>query len=253
MTEFVYERFSQSLAANAVLRMAMAADELRIAASSYAVTVNLLQGGRVLGSASGMLAGDYVRGVAFDAFEIVNGGNAQTVVIKLASGQSGSDRIVGEVSVISGEVTRSKNGESFLAGMHSPAVVGSYSAVQLFNPLASGKRLIVNQIITSLDSGSGGTIYLRDSVTAIGALFPAAPNPLAKLFGGAVSVAENRFLAAASQQGNFFTHINALAFDSVIYNLREPIVIVPGRGLILSSAAVTVGVVASVNYWEETL
>lgn len=250
----IFEKLYQTIPANGQWPIGMAGNELSITKAEYPVRVELRRGGQVIGEASGVQPGDYIRGMDFDYFRIINGANSQEIGISVSSGSSGSNRVVGEVSVISGEVTRSKAGSSFVAGMYCAADVGKYSAVQLFNPVSTGKRLIVNQLIMSLDSGSGGgTIYLRDSVAAMGALFAASPNALSKLLGGGVSVAENRFAAGAVQVGTFLTHINVIAFESIIYDFREPIVVMPGHGVIVSSAAVTVGIVVSANFWEESI
>lgn len=246
---FVYERIVQSLAANEVLRVAIAAGELRIAAADYPVTVRLLQGGRVLGSGAGMLAGDYVRGVPFDSFEVINGGNPQNVVIKLASGQSGSDRIVGEVSVISGEIARVRAGVAFCASAFSPAVAAQYSYVQLWNSLTSGKRLIVNQCLTAV-SGSAVAV-LAWNAAALGGV--AAFLPGNKLSGGVASIAEIRTGVAGAMVSPSFTGWAGASKVSFVMPINEPLVIMPGNGLIVQAAAVNEEVRCAFQYWEESI
>ncbi|SHL44957.1 hypothetical protein SAMN05216428_102440 [Nitrosospira sp. Nsp11] len=251
MTGFVYERIAQSLAANAIARMAIAAGELRIAASSYPVTVNLLLGGRILGSASGMQAGDYVRGVPFDGFEIVNGPAAQTVVIRLASGQSGSDRIVGEVSVISGEVTRSASGVAFFAAGGKTAVAAEYSYVLLWNPVASGKRLIANQIMGRVNTS--GAFNLRWVSGVIGTFPVGLELPSNKLIGGAATVAEFRAGSQGTFPGTYISGVYSAPSTSFVVPINEPLVINPGFGVLVCGTAPNEQVNGSFQYWEESL
>src|SRR5687767_12346484 len=99
MSNLVFEKLTQSLAANETWRLRIAADYFRIAASSWPLTVRVSKDNRELGSMSNLQAGDYVNGVPFDSVEIINGANAQSVTVQLAGGGVGSDRVLGEVSV----------------------------------------------------------------------------------------------------------------------------------------------------------
>ncbi len=232
MDNFVFERYSQSLGAGQMWRASIAANEIRIAEAFWPVSVELRRGGRTIGTASNMLAGDYVRGVDFDEWVVINGGNPQTVTVKLASGQSGSDRIAGEVSVISGEVQRSKSGASFWGGGGISAAAGVYSHCQLWNPVASPKLLVVRQIMVTGGPGVAGGFNIMSSSSPLASLFSTA-NALPKKLGGVVSVAENRIENNAVKLGGFLAGIYTMAGESKTFTLAEPIIVSPGYGLIV--------------------
>lgn len=91
-----------------------------------------------------------------------NGSGSVSGVLLVGSGNVRDSTVVGSVSVIDGglEVVGSK--VAFCVRAFKAAVVGEYSAVQLFNPAGSGKRVILDQY--SLGSDVAGAISVAGGV-----------------------------------------------------------------------------------------
>lgn len=245
MSNLVFEKLAQSLGASAVWRLGIAADFFRIVESAWPVKVRILKAGRILGTMEGWQAGDYLRGVDFDAVEIENGANAQAVTVQIAGGGVGSDRVIGEVSVIDGGMARTKAGVAFIASEYISTSAGNYGHVQLWNPAGSGKRLIVEAINASL--GSASTIALCKHNARLAAPIVV---PESKRIGGAdVSVAEVVEYQAASVAGSSFWTV--LGQNVVEKRFFEPVVIEPGNSILVRSLA-GVGVNCAFEYYEES-
>lgn len=249
MSNLVFEKLTQTLAASETWRLRIVADYFRLSASNYPVNVRLFRDNRELGAMANFQAGDYVAGVAFDQIAIENGSTAQSVTAQLAGGGVGSDRVLGEVSVISGEVSRSEAGVSYGGYGEQPAVAANYPHVQLWNPLGSGKNLIVNEVAAS--SGNGGQLFLASHNAAIGSL--AAYQASAKKFGGSASVAQLRNGALAAFVGTYL--FGAWWGPNALYTvaLTEPYVIPPGQGLLALNSVVNTTVMCGFQYYEKAV
>lgn len=228
MSGLVFEKLTQILAAGQVWRLAIAADFFRIAAAPWALKVRIMKAGRILGEMDGWQAGDYLRGVEFDAVEVENGATAQAVTVQVAGGGVGSDRVIGEVSVIDGGEKTSDSGGAFMGGAVASAAAGTYSAVQLWNPVGSGKVLILRR--ASFGHSSDTQTYMQWYGTPLSDLFGKAQN---KKVGGAVSSAElRRTSAAASIVGDgTLSRLFVKASENTEISMREPIIIEPGKGV----------------------
>ncbi len=252
MGGLVFEKLTQGLAANQVWPLRIAADEARIVASTYPVTLEFRFMGQAIGRAANVQAGDYFRKLSFDEVVVVNGANAQTVTLGLVSGQSGSDRITGEVSVISGEVVRSRSGLSFWGGGGIAAGAGVYSHCQLWNPVVSQRVLVVKQIIGSAGPGAAGGFNVMSSSAPLAGLY-ATPNALSKKLGGVASIAENRIENNAAKLGGFMAGVYTMAGESKQVAMAEPIIVNPGYGLIVVGYQVNQTISCIVQFYEEAL
>lgn len=242
----VFEKLSQSLAANQVWPVGIAAEELRIVSAFWPVTVELRKGGLVVGIASNMQAGDFVRDVPFDEARITNGANAQSVAIALASGGMGSDRITGEVSVVDGSLSLTQANRAFWGGTYIGASPANYPHVQCWNPAGSGRTYAVRSVVVTAQSNTpiGLRLHTAALSTSSGAL-------ASKLGGGASAAAETRWqqnptLIGAVGLSVLYVGANApLSFD-----LQEPIIMPPGYGVIAMAESVNVALSASFQIIE---
>lgn len=245
----VFEKLAQFLAAGEVWRLNIGADFFRVVSADWALKVRILKAGRILGEMDGWQAGDYLRGVEFDAVEIENGVTAQSVTVQIAGGGVGSDRVIGEVSVIDGGMARTRAGSAFFGGTSAAAAAGFYSAVQLWNPAGSGKELIVSKAIIGCSLDATG--YIRASNVALtndGSAFGS------KYLGGAGTVAKfMRSSAEATIPGSPLIIVMTKAGVSEWVEFREPVIIPQGYGLITVMNSVNAAVVFSAEFSERAV
>lgn len=250
MSGLVFEKLTQTLQAGEVWRLTIAADFFRIAAASWPVKVRILKAGRILGEMDGWQAGDFVRDVEFDAVEVEAGAIAQTVTVQIAGGGVGSDRVLGEVSVIDGAAARVYAGASFSSyGFHVPTT-GQYSLVQLWNPAGSGKDLIVSGFAISLRGADSWASLAAGTSAIVGT----ARNIRSKLIGGAGSVAQKISATSATSPGmsgvDVFFEIYQKADQGNYLKMNEPLIIRPGYG-VTAFSGVNVTVSASFDFYEK--
>lgn len=262
MSNLVFERQAQALAPGQSWRLGIQADFFRIASASDEVRVVLLKDDRIIGRMDGWSAGDYVRGVPFDAVEIVNGAAGQTVEVQLAGGGVGSDRVVGEVSVagtvsVAGEVSvidggrsRTEGGAAYMGSLSQGGSAGQYPQVQIWNPAASGYRLYVEQIIVSCSAADGASLYF--AAAQLAADVEAAKS---KKAGGADSV--GRLQREAVTGYPFATQplagVQVQASESQMIKLNEPISVEPGYGLRMVGSSVSNAMQVTFEFFQEAV
>lgn len=234
-----FEKLTQPIAAGGAWRLGMAAAELQIVASSYPLRVTLYRGGTVIGSGSNVLAGDYFRGVDFDFVELFSD-DAQDVTILLTDGESGSKRIVGEVSVINGEFSRTLSGAAIVGSLYIGAAVGLYSAAQFSNPIGSGKNLVITSLDFASDTPGAVTVGGHDALLS-------APivngRKLFSPFDNSVITMHSAQLASFSPDIRLSAYF-IMAADTKSIEFKSPLVIPPGAGF----AAVKSDVNATLNF-----
>lgn len=241
----VFEKFSQPLAAAYKWDIGVAGSYLRLSACQWPCTVLLYKQGRIIGQMANMLAGDYVEGVDFDAVSVLNGSTAQTIDIQISGGGAGSNRVLGEVSVINGEIQRVKAGGAFIGYAAASAVPGQMSHNQLWNPAGSGKNLILTKI--SVLPSTSAAIGLGTSVAALLALTGAAGS---KKLGGAAPLAELRGATYAALQGIQVGNFSIVS-GSMDFSFSEPLVAPPGNGVIIFSSLVNINLYTTFQWFEE--
>lgn len=243
----IFEQQSQAMAANYEWKIMMAGDFLRITDSTYPVTVSLIKGNRIIGSMSNYKAGDFVRDIDYDGVVIKNGANAQTVTLQIAGGGAGSDRVVGEVSIINGEISRVINGQCFMASIGRTAAAGQYPHAYLYNLNSNTKSLSVSKI----------SFYANDLGMAVGIGWIGAQP------GGAAGSYTNKKIGAPApiawilgqdlgvNTGNYFASVSCdVAYKTIEFQFSEPLLVGPGYGLVVSPSKT--GVLFNVNWqWTE--
>lgn len=242
-----FEKLTQTIAAGAAWRLGMAAAELQIVSSSYPLRVTLYRGGAVIGSGSNVLAGDYFRGVDFDFVELFSD-DAQDVTVLLSDGVSGSNRIVGEVSVINGELSRVKSGKAFIGNGVQSAVVAEYAHVQLLNPAGSLVDVVVNKI--SVMSASSAIEFVpRLYDTPLASL---GVNASSKKLGAAAPVGQVRMASLAAQTGTGIMSLGvSSAYESKDIPFSEPFILEPGKGLLIATGSVNASLFTTFQWIEE--
>lgn len=180
-------------------------------------------------------------------------GNANIGTLLVAGSGFVDQRISGEVTVIDGSKLRTLANLAFTGYGSVPAAgAGVISHIQLWNPTAN-KNLIVETI--SMGSAVSNAFYLRGASVAFGTLIGNAPS---KMIAGAASLSEIRNTANAVIQGSAIAmHIVTTSASqlgqSQIYSPKEPIVIGPGKGLIIQSGLANADIFAVFEFYEDAV
>ncbi|WP_175899096.1 hypothetical protein [Burkholderia vietnamiensis] len=194
-------------------------------------------------------------GQGFDAGKVVNrwfvknpGTTAINGTVVLSTAGFRNFRISGDVNVLDGGKSRTLSGVSFLAYGNSTGVASQYGRVQLWNPVGNTNRLIV----------SGGTL-LANAVAQVATLdFMTAPlanvgeNGVSKKSGSATSTAyltwDTTLTASALP---VMKALSCQANLSQDFKLSEPIVVLPGAGLVMYSSFQNAFIGAGFEWYEE--
>lgn len=248
MSGIVFEKLTQFLSAGQVWRLTIAADFFRIAAASWPVKVRILKAGRILGEMDGWQAGDFVRDVEFDAVEVEVGSNAQTVKVQIAGGGVGSDRVLGEVSVIDGGKSRTAAGIAFSGLANQVGVAGNFAQVQLWNPAGSGKRIFIEQMLIGVTAADGASIY-----PALGMLTTDLGAASSKKIGGAPASArlKKSSVTVYPYSAQPLAGVNLQASGNATYKLTEPLCIEEGSGISVIASTTGNSVQATFEFFEE--
>lgn len=247
----VFEKITQPLSASQQVRLDIAGNFFRLSACDWPVSVSLLKSGRVVGTMAGMLAGDYVRDFDFDGVIIDNGATSQTVAMQIAGGGAGTDRVLGEVSVIDGGKSRTYAGMAFTGYGSQVAVAGEYSLVQLRNTDAGNKKVIVTQVECATLVRGNGYIYLTRHATA---LATSLGGGLEKRGAAASAIANVRRGSSPSIPGTGLLLLPfSVAGERINYRFTEPLVLNAGEGIVATSDTVNSTLLANFEWNEESL
>jgi hypothetical protein len=195
-----------------------------------------------------LLPGQGVWNVDFTGLTIADRSGIQNVGVILAGDfDFHDDRITGSVEVIDGGRARAKNNTACMGYAGQPKAAGMYSQVQLFNPATSGNNLFVGQV-SFYSNGIGGVLMARFDTP----LESFVRNGGRKHLGYPNSSAELRTNTNAIQQIMTVPGpMAAIDAATKVMKFIEPILIEPGRGLILTANNVNEDIGGTFEFFEE--
>lgn len=250
MSALIFEKLAQTLAAGQEWRLNIAGDFFRISGAAWPVSVSLVKNMRIVGTMQNMLAGDYVRDIDFDGVIVANSGVGQDVSVQIAGGGAGSDRVMGEVSVINGEIQRVKANNSFIGKVGEAAAAGNYGHVQLWNPAGSLKNLVVNRLSGFINNGGVAIGFSVAKHQA--AMATLVGNGYSKMLDGGQGVGEFRRQQLASVVGTVIGEaIVPTTMQLAEFVFSEPVLVPPGYGLMCVSMAPNYSISATFQWNEE--
>lgn len=176
--------------------------------------------------------------------------SAQTVRLFVGSGDAGTRRTSGDVSVVDGGKSRTIAGIAFAGYGSSPGVTANYSHVQLWNPVGNGKKLVVESV--RMGSAASTLFYLGFHNVQLAVFDKKARS---KKSGGDDSSSDIRVEAAVSLiagLGILFAEVGSLNISREI-KPSEPIIIMPGYGLLVRTGGTNQDIFANFEFYEEAI
>lgn len=169
--------------------------------------------------------------------------------IDFQPGVSSSVTVNGTVSSIDGNKARSIAGGSFGWRPNCQALAAKVSIAQLWNPAASGKRLIVDAMQLSVTAATAIAWWFNGGV--ISNLSSGQPTNL--LAGGPAIVGtqarfENDPVIPAA---NYIGGVTLPAAGTIQIPLSRPLIVMPGTGLLISTEATNVVLGGFCQFFEE--
>lgn len=185
-----------------------------------------------------------------DSWVITNHDGLATIsgLLFIGSGSFVDNRISGSVEVIDGGKNRTLSNSAFMGYLGLAALAAKFANLQLWNPAASGKNLIVEQIIVG--GASAGAFLIRKHNAAILTL---ETRGLSKKAYGADGLGEVRkeHSDAPIGTGASYTSHDYAAGIPFILRPAEPFVLPPGSGIIATGYPVGSQFTATYEWYEE--
>lgn len=166
--------------------------------------------------------------------------------VSIGEGWIDDNTITGDVNVIDGGLSRALSGLAFIGTDVCSAAAAQYPHVQLWNPAESGKNVYVPAFSVSVAVAQVVNVgSLTTGITTTAADF----GP--KLFGAAAGVASVRSqsigtIVITKKINGMFIAANG-SYD---FQLREPIVLGPGVGLVLVGGTVNTTITGNFEWFE---
>jgi len=191
-------------------------------------------------------AGDfaYVAG-GFDRVEVTST-VAQEVTVQIARGRVGSDRVLGEVSVIDGGKFTTLSGQGFMGRIVLPAGGAGVNAHAQLWLATAGIRAIIEGFSCSVPALSGFTLGFYNAMltTNIGAC-------QSKNDAGAGSNAFRKSQQVALLALIEMTSLDLLAATPYTWKFTRPLVIHNNQGLCIQNVTANQGISVNFDFYEE--
>lgn len=246
------EIISADFAAGEVKTFLIQGEYLEVIDAIYPIDVAMMdRSGAQLSTMRNAEASFFSRPGLYEVLQVTSD-KAQKVRLFVGSGDAGTRRTSGVVQVVDGGKFRTLANVAFSGYASIIATAAIFSHVQLWNS-STDKNIVIERV--SFGSAVAGLFYFRGASVACTTLIGNAPS---KMVDGAVSNAELRTQANAAFLGNaipIYPWIIAAASvnNSQIYMPNEPIILPPGKGLILQAGLVNQDVYASFEFYEDKI
>lgn len=195
--------------------------------------------------------GQGFRSTGFTSLVVSNNKGQGTIIgtLTLADKEFFDNRVVGTVEVIDGGLARTLGKVAFTGTVGNKTASNLFSWVQIWNPAASGKNLIVEQFGLTTDTAGQMVIYSSISPQAT-----KASSPASKLIGAPVSVAEMRYDGKNNADAGVVAMMLLQLQANIPYNwkMTEPIIVPQGYGIVFGGGQ-NASVNANVEFYEQAI
>jgi hypothetical protein len=188
-----------------------------------------------------------------DSWTVSNAAGGAAIIgrVVVGDGRIDDNTFSGIVQTVDGGKVRTLNNSAFSGFAAPPSVAAQFARIQLWNPAASGVRLVLESI-TGMGAAATCAVIVTSSTVALATNIQSG---LSKLLGGSVSKGEIHFDTTATGQGGnpslfVIGGVGGTNIQSSV-KLVEPIVIPPGYGLLLTGNIVNNSISSSFEWYEE--
>ncbi|MGD1324388.1 hypothetical protein ACNHE5_05545 [Pandoraea pnomenusa] len=195
-----------------------------------------LAGGQVLALVPGQAYRVAANQPVPSSWTVANKAGGATILgnIVVGDGDFMDATVAGTVSVIDDSINRANAGIAFIGRCYVAPVTGKVPVIQLWNPAASGKTVVVETI--SVSSATAGAVTIGGINVAQGA---ATGTVGSKLLSGAPGVATLIGASVTSMAGTNFGAVSIPSNQTFELPFRDPIVVPPGWGLYVTGGGAT--------------
>lgn len=188
----------------------------------------------------------------FNSLQIYSA-QAQYIRFFVGSGDAGTRRISSTVSVIDGGRARVDANVAYSAAANIAAPASNYPYGQLWNPVGSGRRIVVNQASVSLAATGGASLYWGT------AQFPTDVSAAAiasKKSQAAAATGQLRTTIGTAQPAYPYGQLQGLGGTPGLYSVwkpTEPVIVMPGFGLNVVGGVIATGMAVNFEWFEEVI
>lgn len=184
----------------------------------------------------------------------ITSAQAQAIRVFVGSGDAGTRRISSTVQVIDGGRARSNASVAFGANAARAELAANFSMVQLWNPVGSGKNVVVNGM--SVGASQAGNIYLAGSFATMTTDISNRIVNKKLVAGGGAGVArlQSDVLAAFPAFTNGVLETFPVTANGLVpWRPSEPILLAPGAGLLALHDIANTTIFANYEWFEEVI
>lgn len=172
-----------------------------------------------------------------------------TGTVVVGNGKIDDNTLSGTVQVVDGGKSRTLAGVAFVMYGQQLAMAAQYSRVQLWNPAASGKRLIVESMDMTT-AGAAASAFLTFNTTQLATLVGAGVAKRSSAAVGTGLICTDTTATQPAAGGDMFS-LSLAAASYGPQKFTEPLCIDPGYGLVLWGAGQNVQFGCTFEWFEE--
>lgn len=186
-----------------------------------------------------------------DSWTLQNAAQSATIVGKvvIGDGQIDDNTLTGVVQTVDGGKFRTLANTAFAGYVAAGAVAAQYGRLQLWNPVGSGKRLIVEgvSLIAAAANVAGVLVFSKAALANAAAGYSKNAGG-----GGASPVGVPQWdTTAGVAPATALMALSAAAFNSPTFKLNEPVIVQPGNSLMLYSTFTNAYIGTTFEWYEE--
>ncbi|CAB3726210.1 hypothetical protein [Paraburkholderia rhynchosiae] len=188
-----------------------------------------------------------------DSWTLQNAAGGAPIIgqVVIGNGKIDDSTVQGVVQMVDGGKVRALNNSAYSGYAGGPAGAGVYAQAQLWNPVGSNTRLVLESI-TSLGAQTTSAMLFTDSTAALATLAQAGQP---KLLGGAAGVGQVRTgTVGATPPANPTVYVIGAVGGGLVQSSvkpNEPIVIPPGHGLLITGNVANNSTSQCFEWYEE--